>query len=87
MSYRASVLARVHCGRISLHYIATMLHPNLKSFDYTPQQRYHAETLLQLEFEKYQESHSQSPSPDELSDGVEATTEIDRYPEDKTKIP
>ncbi|CAF4855197.1 unnamed protein product, partial [Rotaria socialis] len=38
-----------------VHYVATMLHPNLKSFNYTPQQKYHAETLLKLEFEKHQQ--------------------------------
>lgn len=48
-----------------IHYIATMLHPNLKSFNHTPQQRYHAETLLQLEFEKYQDSHPPPSSSNE----------------------
>jgi hypothetical protein len=93
-----------------IHNVATMLHPNLKSFNHTPQQRYQAETLLKLEFEKYQESRPQASSssndnnknttllsslddifdlptsPDELSDGAETTSELDRYLKDKTKI-
>jgi hypothetical protein len=36
-----------------VHYIATMLHPNLKSFNHAPQNKYHAEALLRSEFEKH----------------------------------
>jgi hypothetical protein len=42
------------------HFIATMLHPNLKSFNHTPHQRYHAEALLKSEFDKYQELQQSS---------------------------
>ncbi|CAF4027150.1 unnamed protein product [Rotaria sordida] len=42
-----------------VHFIATMLHPNLKSFNHTPHQRYHAEALLKSEFDKYQELQQQ----------------------------
>ena len=45
-----------------VHFIATMLHPNLKSFNHTPHQRYHAEALLKSEFDKYQELQQQPSS-------------------------
>ena len=35
-----------------VHYIATMLHPNLKSFNHTPHERYRAESILKIEFDK-----------------------------------
>ncbi|CAF2085014.1 unnamed protein product [Rotaria magnacalcarata] len=34
-------------------FIATILHPNLKSFNHTPHQKYYAEALLKSEFDKY----------------------------------
>jgi hypothetical protein len=37
-----------------VHYIATMLHPNLKSFNHTPHKKYHAEALLKSAFDEYQ---------------------------------
>ncbi|CAF0739060.1 unnamed protein product [Didymodactylos carnosus] len=45
-----------------VHFIATTLHPNLKSFNHTPHQRYHAEALLKSEFDKYQELQQQPSS-------------------------
>ncbi|CAF3950481.1 unnamed protein product [Rotaria sp. Silwood2] len=45
-----------------VHYIATMLHPNLKSFNHTPHKKCHAEALLKLEFDKYQQLEQQRSS-------------------------
>ncbi|CAF3988536.1 unnamed protein product [Rotaria magnacalcarata] len=45
-----------------VHYIATMLHPNLKSFNYTPHKKYHAEALLRSEFDKYRQLEQQRSS-------------------------
>ncbi|CAF1527281.1 unnamed protein product [Adineta ricciae] len=46
-----------------IHFIATMLHPNLKSFNHTPNQKYHAEALLKEEFDKCQQNqHPQASS-------------------------
>ena len=42
-----------------VHYIATMLHPNLKSFNHTPQKKHHAEALLKVESEKHHQFEQQ----------------------------
>ncbi|CAF1576348.1 unnamed protein product, partial [Rotaria sordida] len=42
-----------------VHYIATMLHPSLKSFNHTSHKKYYAETLLKSEFDKYQQLEQQ----------------------------
>lgn len=44
-----------------IHYVATMLHPSLKSFNNTISMKYHAEELLKAEFEKYCSSEQQQP--------------------------
>lgn len=38
-----------------VHYVATMLHPNLKSFNHTPHEKYRAESALKMEFDKHSE--------------------------------
>ncbi len=45
-----------------IHFIAAMLHPNLKSFNHTPHQKYYAEALLKEEFDKYQQNQQQQQS-------------------------
>ena len=45
----------------NVHYIATMLHSNLKSFNHTSSQKYHAEVLLKSEFEKHHQLEQQHP--------------------------
>ncbi|CAF1171675.1 unnamed protein product, partial [Didymodactylos carnosus] len=35
-----------------VHYLATMLHPNLKSFNHTPDKKLYAESLLKIAFNK-----------------------------------
>ncbi|CAF4055111.1 unnamed protein product [Rotaria sp. Silwood1] len=68
-----------------VHYIATMLHPNLKSFNHAPQKKYHAETLLKLEFEKYRQPDQQQSSsnnntkikPSEKKNKSKLTTPLD----------
>jgi hypothetical protein len=45
-----------------VHYIATMLHPNLKSFNHTPNKKYHAEALLKSEFNEHQQIEKQQLS-------------------------
>ncbi|CAF4493139.1 unnamed protein product [Didymodactylos carnosus] len=42
-----------------VHFLATMLHPNLKSFNHTPHEKYHAEAMLKSEFDKYHELQQQ----------------------------
>ncbi len=44
------------------HFLATMLHPNLKSFNHTPHEKYHAEAILKSEFDKYHELQQQQLS-------------------------
>ncbi|CAF1427465.1 unnamed protein product [Rotaria sordida] len=39
----------------NIHYIATMLHPNLKSFNHTPNKKQHTEALLKSEFNEHQQ--------------------------------
>ncbi|CAF1394818.1 unnamed protein product, partial [Didymodactylos carnosus] len=39
-------------GLPDVHYLATMLHPNLKSFNHTPDKKLYAENLLKIAFNK-----------------------------------